>query len=320
MGSAKITVLGGTGFVGRRLLARLVRDGHRVVALTRNRDRHKALLVLPGLELIDADVHDARVLGEAVRGSRAVVNLIGILNERRGASFQRVHVELARKLALACRSGGVERLVHVSALGAGEHAPSRYLRSKGAAERALMEDSGGVPAAILKPSLVIGAGGGVVATFGALLALFPFLPLARAGSRFAPVLLDDVVAAIVTSLESNAPGTASFELCGPETLTLGELVRAIGAARGTPRPVLGLPDALGWLQAALVGLLPGAPLTLDNFRSLSAENVCTDRGFERLGLEPRSIRTLLPTLGGVGQPTARFDGYRRAAGARIEEP
>ncbi len=320
MGPASITVLGGTGFVGRRLLARLIRDGHRVMALTRNRDRHKSLLVLPGLDLVDADVHDARVLGEAVRGSQAVVNLIGILRERRGASFAKVHVELARKLALACRSAGVERLVHVGSLGAAENAPSRYLQSKGAAERALREDLGGVACSILKPSLVIGPDGGVVATFSALLGWLPFLPLARANARFAPLLIDDLVEAVVRTLGSHAAGTESFELCGPQVLSLGELVRAIGAARGRRPAIVALPDALGWLQAAVLGLVPGAPLSLDNFRSLGVDSICRDDGFARLGIAPGSIRSLLPTLGGIGQPTARFDSYRRAAGARIEEP
>jgi uncharacterized protein YbjT (DUF2867 family) len=320
MRPATITVLGGTGFVGRRLLSRLVRDGHRVVALTRNRDRHKALLVLPGLELVDADVHDARVLGEAVRGSRAVINLIGVLNERRGASFARVHVELARKLALACRSAGVERLVQLSSLGASETAPSRYLRSKGIAERVLKEDAGGVPCSILKPSLIIGADGGVVATFGALLAVLPLLPLARARARFAPLARGDVVEAIVRALDSTASGVASYELCGPEVWTLAELVRVIAAARGTPRPIVPLPDALGWLQAAVLGLLPGAPLTLDNFRSLSVDSLCSEAGCARLGIAPGSIRALLPAIGGTRPPNARFDEYRRAAGARVEEP
>jgi uncharacterized protein YbjT (DUF2867 family) len=320
MRPSMITVLGGTGFVGRRLLSRLIRDGHRVSALTRNRDRHKALLVLPGLELVDADVHDARVLGEAVRGSHSVVNLIGILNERRGASFMRVHLELARKLALACRSAGVERLVQMSSLGASESAPSRYLRSKDAAERALRADAGGVRCSILKPSLIIGADGGVVATFGALLALLPLLPLARARARFAPVALADVVEAIVRALDSSAAGMESYELCGPEVLTLAELVRAIGRARATPRPLLPLPDALGWLQAAVIGLLPGAPLTLDNFRSLGVDSLCRDNGFARLGITPTSIRALLPASGRGGQPKARFDEYRRAAGARVEQP
>jgi NADH dehydrogenase len=319
MAPLSITILGGTGFVGSRLASRLIREGHGVKVLTRNRDRHRALLVLPGLQLLDADVHDPRVLGEAVRGADAVVNLVGILNERGRATFARVHVELARKLALACRSAGVTRLVQLSSLGAAEQAPSRYLRSKAAAEQVLREDATGVWLTVLKPSLIIGAGG-VVEQFAGLLRGLPLLPLARGGTRFAPVALDDVVEAIVRSLASTTPGVASFELCGPEVVTLADLVRAIGAAAGRTRPVIGVPDALGWLQAAVLGLVPGSPLTLDNFRSLAVESVCQDGGCARLGITPTSIHSLLPALVGAGQQNARFDQYRRSAGSRIGGP
>jgi uncharacterized protein YbjT (DUF2867 family) len=155
-----IVVLGGTGFVGTHLCAQLIRDGHGVRVLTRNRERAKHLIVLPGLELVNANVHEPAVLAREFRGRDVVINLVGILNERgrSGAGFHRAHAELARKVVAACRSSGVGRLLHVSALRAGENAPSDYLRTKGEAERAIREESGHVEWTIFQPSVIFGPG------------------------------------------------------------------------------------------------------------------------------------------------------------------
>ena len=123
MRTLSISVLGGTGFVGSALVTRLIREGHHVQVLTRNRARHRSLTVLPGLELHEADVHNPSALAEAFRGSDVVINLVGELNERRGARFQRVHTELTRKMIGACRSAGVPRVLQMSSLGAAVNAP-----------------------------------------------------------------------------------------------------------------------------------------------------------------------------------------------------
>jgi uncharacterized protein YbjT (DUF2867 family) len=317
-----ITVLGGTGFVGSCLVTRLIRDGHRVQVLTRNRDRHRALLVLPGLDLVDANVHDPSVLAEAFRGSDVVINLIGILNEGWSgrASFAHVHTELARKLIGACRSAGVGRVLQMSSLGAAAKAPSRYLRSKAAAEDALREGAGGVEWTVFRPSLVIGPDGGVAHTFGSLLAVFPVVPLARAGTRLAPVAIGDVVDAMVRALDARDTHGATLELCGPEVFTLAALVQYIASTHGYRRLVFGLPAPLGWLQAAVLGLVPGAPLSLDNFRSLAVDSVCSDSGLARLGIRPTSIRAVLPGFLSAEQPATRMADFRRAAGERIDQP
>ncbi len=315
-----ITVLGGTGFVGTHLASRLIRAGHRVQVLSHNRERHRALLVLPGLELVDANAHDPSVLAEAFRGSDAVINLIGILNERRGATFARVHTELARKLVGACRSARVAHLIQMSALGAAADAPSRYLRSKAAAERFLREDTGGLAFTILRPSVIVGPGDGVTRKLAALLDWFPALPLARGGAKLAPVVVGDVIEAIVRSLEAPEAQGATLELCGPEAFTLVELARYLATVRGLRRAVFALPEPLGWLQAALLGLVPGKPMTLDNYRSLGVGAVCTESGFARLGITPTSVRLVVPGYLGAEQQTARFSEYRRAAGARVDEP
>jgi uncharacterized protein YbjT (DUF2867 family) len=316
MRSLSICVLGGTGFVGSHLVSRLVRDGHRVRVLTRNRDRHRELLVLPGLELREADVHDAAMLPEALRGHDVVINLIGILNEAGGARFRRVHAELARTVVGACRSAGIPRLLQMSSLRADEGAPSAYLRSKGLAERLVREDAGAVAWTIFRPSVIFGPGDGFMNKFANLLRLFPVLPIARAGARFAPVYIGDVVEAMVRTLGDRAAHGECYELCGPEVLTLGELVRYVAKVLGKRRLVVGLPAPAGWLQAWVMGFVPGKPLSLDNFRSLKLDSVCSDNGLARLGIVPMSFRTVVPAYLGDARRAAQLDAFRRATAGR----
>src|SRR5580698_326682 len=138
-----LCILGGTGFVGTRLVARLIKDNHRVTALSRDREQHKHLLVLPGLTLENCDVYEEAQLSERFRGKDVVINLIGILNERGfgGSGFKRAHTELTRGVLLAARSAAVGRLLQVSALKAAVDAPSYYLRSKGEADQLIRESS-----------------------------------------------------------------------------------------------------------------------------------------------------------------------------------
>lgn len=315
-----ICVLGGTGFVGTHLCTRLIGAGHSVRVLTRNRERAKHLLVLPGLELVNANVHEPAVLAEQFRGRDAVINLVGILNEpgHGGAGFRRAHSDLTRKVVAACRSAGVPRLLHMSSLRAAETAPSHYLRSKGEAERIVREESGHVQWTIFQPSVIFGPGDGFMNKFASLLRLFPVLPLARAGARFAPVYVGDVVTAMARALDDHHMERASFQLCGPQVYTLRELVQYTAGVIGVRRWVFGIPDALGWLQATIMDFVPGKPLSRDNFRSLQLDSVCSESGLARLGIEPTSLRAVVPGYLGSRQRSAQFDDYRRGASARIE--
>ncbi len=311
-----ICVLGGTGFVGSHVVSRLVRDGHRVRVLTRHRARHRALLVLPGLELRDADVHDAAMLPDALRGHDVVINLVGILNEGGSARFRRVHAELTRTVVGACKSAGVPRLLQMSALQAAEDAPSEYLRSKGLAERLLREEAGALAWTIFRPSVIFGPGDGFTNKFADLLRLFPVLPIARAQTRFAPVYVGDVVEAMVRTIPDRAAHGASYELCGAEVLTLKELVRYVAGVLERRRLVVSLPGPAGWLQALLLGFVPGKPLTLDNFRSLKLDSVCRDNGLARLGIEAASLRAVVPAYLGAAGRAAQLDAFRRATAGR----
>lgn len=309
MSTRRIVVLGGTGFVGSRLLPRLSADGHRVSVLSRNRERHRALAVLPGVRIRSVDIYDDAALRQALAGADAVVNLVGILNPHGAHSFRRAHVELVRRLLAACTAAGVPRLHQMSALKAGQGL-SNYLKTRGEAE-ALVKASP-LQWTIYQPSVIFGDGDGLVNRFATLLRRLPALPLARARARLAPTWVGDVAEAIARCVRDDPPARGrSYELYGPEVLTLGEIVRAIRDTAGLRTPIVPLPDGLGRLQAQLAGLLPGTPFSLDNFRTLRTDSVGKTDGYAALGIVPQPFTPWLPALlhGSVRQ--RRLDRARR---------
>lgn len=316
-----VLILGGTGFVGRALVARLVSrhvgGGVSLTLPTRRPARAKALGSLPTVQLVEADVHDEATLARLVAGRDAVVNLVGILHGSQ-AEFTRAHVELPRKLVSACRRAGVRRLVHVSALGvpdAGLAAPSRYLRSKTAAEVALRESA--LDLTLLRPSVIFGEEDRFLNLFAKLQAVFPLVPLGGADARFQPVWVEDVAQAIAVCLDDPATIGQIFELAGPHTYTLAELVRLAGRWSGHERAVIPLPDALARAQAALLGLLPGEPLmTTDNLDSMKQPNVAGGRrpGLQQLGITPTPLEAVAPSWLGRRSAEARLDTLRQFAG------
>jgi NADH dehydrogenase len=294
MAAQQLVILGGTGFVGSHLLPRLVADGHRIVLLSRNREQHRELGVLPGVSVRSADVYDDDALRRYLVGADAVLNLVGILNPRGQHTFQRAHVELTRRLIAACHASGVTRLHQMSSLKAGQGL-SRYLKTRGEAE-ALVKASA-LDWTIYQPSVIFGAGDGLVSRFATLLRHMPMLPLARAQARMAPTFVGDVAEAIARCVGSDKLGQRrSFELYGPEVLTLGEIVRKIRAAAGVRTPIIALPDSLGQLQAQFAELLPGKPFSLDNFRSLRTDSVGKVDGYAALGIVPQPFSPWLPVL------------------------
>jgi NADH dehydrogenase len=317
MAAQRLVILGGTGFVGHRLLPRLAADGHRIVLLSRNRERHRDLAVLPGVELRSADVYDPQALRRHLAGADAAINLVGILNERGRDSFARVHVELTRQLIEACRDAGVPRLHQMSALKAGQGL-SRYLKSRGEAE-ALAKRSG-LAWTLYQPSVVFGPGDGLVSRFAALLRRTPLLPLARPRARIAPTWVGDVAEAIARCVAAPARGRErTFELYGPQALTLLEIVAAIRDAAGLRTRILALPDGLGRLQAQLAQWLPGKPFTPDNFLTLRTDSVGRQDGYAELGIAPRALVPMLPELLEKDAPRhRRRDGHRAGRETRGE--
>ncbi len=251
------------------------------------------ILVLPGAELVTADIHQAENLESLFRGCDAVVNLVGILNEDKahGESFEAAHVELVKRALAASRRNGVRKFVQLSALGAQANgAPSHYLRSKGAAEALIQASDENLQWSILQPAYIFGPGDSFLNRFAALLRWIPLVfPLARANAQLAPVHVDDVAHAIQRCIDDPATHGKQYELCGPEVYSLRELLSMVTTALGLRRRIIGLPDFLGGLQARIMEKLPGKLFTLDNYRSLGVPNLCATDGFAALGLEARSL-------------------------------
>ncbi len=294
-----ICVLGGSGFVGTELVTRLVQAGHWVRVPTRNLADVDRLRVLDTAELREANVHDPRILSQLFQDCSAVINLVGILNEQGRNTFALVHTELAAKVRAAARRAGVRRILHMSSLGAAESAPSRYLRSKAAAEAALKASAGAELAhpavTVFRPSVIFGAGDSLTNRFANLLRLSGgLLPLARADARFAPVSVLDVATAFMRALTLPPSPSSTYELCGPEVLTLEQIVRLTARAADLPCHILKLPDLIARLQGVALGLLPGKPFSLDNFRSLTVDSVCRENGCAALGIVPRPMLAELP--------------------------
>jgi len=299
MTTSKICMLGGTGFIGRRLAARLSEAGHDIVILTRRRERHRDLLVLPGLRLVEGDVHEPGFLRNGFEGRDTVVNLIGILNEpgRDGRGFARVHAELPGKIVHACHQAGVSRLLHMSALHATVAAPSHYLRTKAAGEEAAQRaDSDELHVTSFRPSVIFGPGDGFLNRFAMLLRFAPgVFPLACPDARFQPVYVEDVVRAFVEALDNHKTFGQRYDLCGPRVYTLREIVRYVAELLDRRVCIVGLNDALSYLQAAAMEFVPGKPFSLDNYRSLQIDSVC-ENGFPKLfGITPERLEEIAPS-------------------------
>lgn len=311
-----LCLLGGTGFVGRRLLYLLSKQGRHIRVLSRHPQRHRDLRMLSGVELIKADVHDIVTLRQHFTRADAVINLVGILNERRdnGKGFHHVHVELTRNIIQACHDRGVDRLLHMSALNADPAAPSYYLRSKGEAEQLLMR-ARDLQATCFRPSVIFGPGDNFINRFARLLKITPGLfPLACGYTRFAPVYVGDVAQAFADSLDMQSSYGQRYHLCGPKTYTLQEIVEYVNQTLGLGRIVNPLGDSLSRLQAGLLEHVPGKPFSKDNFRSLQVDSICP-KGRHDLqlffGINPSSMESVVPTYLLHQNDNRRYDQLRQ---------
>ncbi|QGW66549.1 NAD(P)H-binding protein [Lysobacter soli] len=290
-----VVILGGTGFVGRHLVARLLQGGDRVTVLSRGVDAAKRRLKPQGASLIEGDVADADFLAAVLDDADAVVNLIGILNEKgdRGDGFERVFVGITDALIDAMQRMGVRRLLQMSALNAGR-GESHYLQARGRAEQHVR--ASGLDWTLLRPSVIAGPGDGLFCRFDGLLKFAPVLPIGRADARFQPVWVGDVVQAFARALEEPRSIGQSYDLVGPDVMTLKQIVKLAARGRGRHRVVLGLPTSLGKLQAEVGEWLPGKPISRDNWRSLQLDSVSMEDGLRRLNLTPTPVEPKLAEI------------------------
>lgn len=291
--SRTIVVLGGSGFVGRTLVARLLAQGVQVRVLTRSADTRPR--VPAGVDLRIGDVFDAAFLRDTLDGVDAVVNLIGILNERGddGSGFHKVYVELVESIIAAMQANGVRRLLQMSALHAGD-GESHYLHARGEAEARVRASA--LDWTLFRPSVIAGPGDGLFCRFAQLLRFAPALPIGRADARFQPVWVGDVADAFVCALDDEATIGHSYDLVGTEVMTLAGIVRHTTQTKCWTRFVIPLPDALGRLQAEIGEHLPGKPISRDNWRSLQQDSTSDDNGLPKLGIVPTDVRAKLPEI------------------------
>ncbi len=307
-----LVVLGGSGFVGRDVVAKAVADNWRVVVVTRRRAHARALFALPTADIVEGDVCEPGVVARAIRGADAVVNLVGILNERGRDTFARVHVELARTVVAACRAEGVTRLVHMSALNAAPDAPSGYLASKGEAEAIVAASP--LAWTVFRPSVVFGRDDTFLNRFVQLARIAPVFPLASADARFQPVWVRDVAECIVRALPLDATQRQRYELCGPQAYTLEALVKWTLAIAGVARPILPVGAGMANLQAAVLERLPGALLTRDNLKSMRVDCTCASAFPAVFGVVPERLEAIAPQWLSPAAAHDRYDAFRMRSG------
>ena len=312
-----ICVLGGAGFIGSSIVAKLDAAGCRVRVLSRRRESAKHLILLPNVQVQECDVMDNQALKQALAGSAAVINLIGILHENRKTTFEAMHHQLPRRIAQCCEELGIKRLLHMSALAANKQAPSQYLRSKAAGEAAINEFSKKLDITIFRPSVIFGRGDKFLNLFATLVKFLPVIALAKPKAKFQPIWVEDVAQCFVNALENTATYSKSYDLGGPAIYTLRELIEKVMVTLGKQRPIIGLNDSLSMAQAFMMELMPVKLMSRDNVRSMQVDNVCHNPIAPELGVTPTALEVIVPEY--LRNATARgaYDGFRSAAGRAI---
>jgi uncharacterized protein YbjT (DUF2867 family) len=321
--SQLVTIIGGSGFVGRYIARRMAKAGWRVRVAVRR--PNEALFVRPygavgQVEPVFCNIRDDASLSAVIAGADAVVNCVGILGRDGKNTFQSVQDEGAKRVARLAAEQGVARLVHISAIGADAGAASAYARTKAAGEAGVIA---AFPAAVvLRPSVIFGPEDGVFNRFAGMAGRSLVLPLVGAETKFQPVYVDDVAAAAETALTGDvAPGV--YELGGPDVMSLREMVRAILQVIQRRRAVIGLPFWLGslmgagfdFLQALTLGLFVNRVLSQDQVRNLRVDNVVSDgaKGLEDLGISATPVGAVLPEYLWRFRPSGQYAAIRDSA-------
>lgn len=308
-----VTLFGGGGFLGRYVAQELLRRGVRVRIA--ERDPRKAWFVKPlgGLgqtQFIAVDIARSELVERAMSGADAAINLVGLLK----GDFQTAHVTGARNVAEAARRNGAAALVHVSAIGADAESPSAYGRSKGEGEQAVRAAFPG--ATVIRPSVLFGPEDKFVNRFASMARLLPAVPVIRPTMRFQPAFVADVARAIAAAaIDPRAHAGKTYELGGPEVVSMLDLNREIARLTGRDPTLLPVPDAVAQAMARFGGWAPGAPITWDQWLMLQRDNVVSDgaRGFSAFGIAPSPLSAVAPDWLVQYRRHGRFSSVSKAA-------
>jgi len=319
MALKKVLLLGGSGYIGTYIANRLSQRGVEVTIPTRRRERTKALIMQPGIQMPETDINNPDALAALVAGHDAVINLVGILHSRDvkfpySADFGNAHVELPKKIVAACKQAGVRRLVHMSALGADPKGPSEYLASKGDGEAVVMAAQGELDVTVFRPSVIFGLGDSFLTMFASVLRKAPLFPLGFGHARFQPVWAADVADAFVDCLEDPATFGQAYELVGPKTYTLRELVEYTAGLCGSSARIIPLSEGWAYLQAGLMWLAPNPLMSPDNLRSMQVDNVAGPGSRQPAGWQPTALEAIAPTYIANNTPKGKLDSFRYRAG------
>jgi NADH dehydrogenase len=297
-----VLALGGSGFIGRHLTAELARRGIRVTVPSRRRERAKHLILLPTVDVVEADINQPGVLEHLARDQDAIINLVGVLH----GDFARVHAELPREIVRACRAAGVKRLLHMSALGASPDAPSEYQRTKAQGEQAVLgaED---LHVTVFRPSVVFGPEDTFLNRFAAMARVLPVLAVPCPEARFQPVYVGDVARAMAVALADTETFGQRYDLGGPQEYRLKQLVELVCLFTHRRRLVIGLSPRLSYVQAWLLEHLPGKLMTRDNYRSMQVPNTTNA---EWPLAERHSLEALAPAYLAPSGPRERYPQLR----------
>ena len=313
-----VTVFGGSGFLGRHVVRALLKRGWRVRAAVRRPDLagHLQPLGMVGwVQPVQANLRYRWSVDRAVTGADAVVNLVAILSESGRQRFEAVHAAGALAVAEATRAAGIDRLVHVSAIGADPASPSAYARSKAAGEAAVRETDAG--AVIFRPSLMFGPEDRFFNRFASLARVLPALPLFGGGhTRFQPVFAGDVARAIADAVEGKVPGGRIYELGGPEVKTFRECLELMLATIERRRLLVPVPWAVAAAMGQVLQYLPNPLLTPDQVRQLRIDNVVSEeaqsqrRTLKGLGVDATSLEAVLPSYLYRFRARGQFERHR----------
>lgn len=315
----KVLLLGGSGYVGTYIVNRLSQRGIEVTIPTRRRERTKALIIQPGVEMPEANIHSEAELTELMRGHDAVINLVGILHSRDvqfpySQDFAQAHVELPKRIIAACKATGVRRLVHMSALHANPKAPSEYLASKGDGEALVMAAKNELDVTVFRPSVIFGLGDSFLTMFANVLKKLPLFPLGFGRARFQPVWAADVADAFVDSLADASTFGQAYDLVGPKVYTLRELVDYTAKLSGSNAKIIPLSDGLAYFQAGLMWLAPSPMMSPDNLRSMQVDSVCDASCNPPANWQPTALEAIAPSYIALNTPKGKFDSFRYRAG------